>query len=152
MRPASGLGCESGCESTTIARDVTIQLPISPGELLDKLTILEIKAARIQDSVKLANVRRELELVRGITAQAIPARDDIAELRAELAAVNEQLWSIEDELRECERAAAFGPRFIELARSVYRTNDRRAAIKRDINSRLGSELVEEKSYAAALST
>lgn len=152
MRPASGLGCESGCESTTIAGDVTIQLPISPGELLDKLTILEIKAARIQDSVKLANVRRELELVRGVTAQAIPARDDIAGLRAELAAVNEQLWSIEDELRECERAADFGPRFIELARSVYRTNDRRAAIKRDINSRLGSELVEEKSYAAALST
>src|SRR5262249_41455785 len=104
---------------------VAIQLPISPGELLDKWTILEIKAARIEDPVKLANVCKELELVRDITGRTIPARDDIAALQAELAAVNERLWEIEDGIRELERACDFGPRFIELARSVYRTNDER---------------------------
>lgn len=124
-----------------------IQLPISPGELLDKLTILEIKAARIEDSVKLANVCKELELVREISARAIPRRDDIVALRAELATVNERLWEIEDDIRVIENASDFGPHFIELARSVYRTNDQRAAIKREINTRLGSDLVEEKSYA-----
>lgn len=118
----------------------------SPGEFLDKLTILEIKAERIADPPKLANVRRELELLRA-TWQASPlAASDVASLLAELKAVNQVLWEVEDRIRVKEAEGAFDAEFIDLARTVYRTNDRRAAIKRRLNTALGSDLIEEKSF------
>jgi hypothetical protein len=123
-----------------------VLVPISPGELLDKLTILRIKAARMTDPAKLANVQIELELLerswRDSSHGAVDLDDDIAALQA----VNERLWEIEDAIRDKERQQAFDARFIELARAVYFENDQRAAIKRRINTRLGSRLVEEKSY------
>ncbi len=125
-----------------------ILVEVAAGELIDKITILEIKAERIGCTAKRANVARELAHLSGARDQAIAADPRLARLSAELKAVNATLWEIEDDIRECERARDFGPRFIELARSVYRTNDRRAALKREINEHLGSTLVEEKSYAA----
>jgi hypothetical protein len=123
-----------------------ISVPVSFGELIDKLTILEIKAERIADPAKVTNVRDELGLLNE-TWNANPAsRTDIAVERAELKRINEALWEIEDEIRVKEKAQAFDTRFIELARAVYHTNDRRAAVKRAINEKLGSRLVEEKSY------
>lgn len=120
--------------------------PVSWGELIDKITILEIKSARLSAPEALANVRRELA---ALEAAAAPLAGDaeLAGLRAELAQVNGVLWDIEDRIREKEAAKDFGVEFVELARSVYRTNDRRAALKREINGLTGSELVEEKSYA-----
>jgi hypothetical protein len=123
-----------------------LNVQTSPGEFLDKLTILEIKAERMSDAAKLANVRRELELLRATwTASPLAARD-VAGLVADLKGVNEALWEIEDRIRLKEAARAFDGEFVELARSVYRTNDRRAAIKRELNVALGSDLLEEKSY------
>jgi len=122
--------------------------PIAWGELFDKVTILEIKAQRIVEPAPLANVRRELAALQAIEASA-PASADLSALKAELAAINLALWATEDAVRECEQAADFGPRFVELARSVYRQNDRRAAIKRAINALLGSDIVEEKRYAGS---
>ena len=116
------------------------------GEFFDKITILEIKAARIKDSGKLQNVRRELELLRGLQANYAPSNDEQMYLVAELKSVNEALWDIEDDLRDCERRQDFGKEFISLARSVYKTNDRRAAIKKEINILYGSSVIEEKSY------
>jgi hypothetical protein len=125
----------------------TLSVPVSYGEVIDKITILEIKAARIGDPAKVANVRTELDLLER-TWTAFPAsRTDIAAERGELRAVNEALWDIEDRIRAKEKAKAFDAEFIELARSVYFRNDERAAVKRAINDRLGSTLVEEKSYA-----
>ncbi len=127
---------------------VTVSVEIAPGELIDKITILDIKRERITDPGKLANVRREhADLVRARDA-ALPASPDLDRLAADLKSVNTALWEIEDSIRDCERNRDFGPRFVELARDVYRTNDRRARLKRDINDLLGSSLVEEKSYAA----
>ncbi|WP_247879452.1 DUF6165 family protein, partial [Azospirillum sp. TSA6c] len=128
--------------------DMPILAPVSWGELLDKITILDIKAERITDADKLANVRREREALIAVTAQADTTRSEVATLIDNLRAVNTTLWEVEDEIRDCERAKDFGPRFVELARQVYHTNDRRAALKRDLNRLLGSELVEEKSYQA----
>ncbi|MDR6774053.1 tetratricopeptide repeat protein [Azospirillum sp. BE72] len=128
--------------------DMPILAPVSWGELLDKITILDIKAERIADADKLANVRREREALVAVAAQANTARPEVAALIDDLRAVNTTLWMVEDEIRDCERAKDFGPRFVELARQVYHTNDRRAALKRDLNRLLGSELVEEKSYQA----
>jgi hypothetical protein len=128
--------------------DMPILAPVSWGELLDKITILDIKAERIADADKLANVRREREALVAVAAQADSARAEVAALIDELRAVNTTLWEVEDEIRDCERAKDFGPRFVELARQVYHTNDRRAALKRELNGLLGSELVEEKSYQA----
>ena len=123
-----------------------ISVPVAYGELIDKITILEIKSERIRDSAKLVNVRLELDLLNE-TWYADPAsRVDIVPERAALRAVNEALWDIEDEIRLKERAKAFDDAFIELARAVYIRNDERAAIKRAINLKLGSTLVEEKSY------
>lgn len=127
-----------------IAKPITVE--VSPGELIDKITILEIKNARLTDAAKLANVRLELTVLQSACAQALPSSEQLTALTAELRAVNETLWQIEDDIRFCERDADFGPRFIELARSVYRQNDRRAAFKRQINELLGSKLVEEKAY------
>lgn len=123
-----------------------IHVPISPGELLDKITILRIKAARISDPAKLHNVRLELELLEHTWRDSGAAVPAVAEDEAKLQQVNEALWDIEDQIRDKERARQFDAEFIELARAVYVTNDERAAAKKRINTTLGSRIVEEKSY------
>ena len=123
-----------------------IQTPVSYGELIDKITILEIKSRRIADPAKLANVRNELDLLNATWANDAASRTDIADERARLLSVNELLWDIEDRIRLKERAQAFDQEFIDLARAVYFRNDERAEFKREINLKLGSQLVEEKSY------
>lgn len=123
-----------------------IRVPVSFGELIDKITILEIKADRIGDAAKLANIKRELEALESAWAQCPASRTDISGPRAALKCVNERLWDIEDDIREKEAAQAFDADFIRLARCVYFENDERARIKREINAALGSALVEEKSY------
>ncbi|PCM42814.1 DUF6165 family protein [Marinobacter sp. ANT_B65] len=123
-----------------------IKVPVSFGEVLDKITILEIKSERIKDEAKLHNVRLELDELSATWNEAVKDQNAIADLRKQLKAVNEELWVIEDDIRDEEAAQNFGPRFIELARAVYVTNDKRAALKKDINLALGSRFVEEKSY------
>jgi tetratricopeptide (TPR) repeat protein len=125
----------------------TIDIPGAVGELIDKIAILKIKERRIDDPDKLANVRRELALLTAKRGEAGLDRADLAALKAELAAVNEKLWDVEDEIRLCDKAGDFGERFVALARAVYGANDRRAAIKREINRRCNSAIVEEKHYA-----
>ena len=125
---------------------MAIMAPISAGELVDKLTILRVKAERI-DAGKQANVRRELALLEEIAARELSAHPDLERLTAELTQVNAALWDIEEGKRDCERRGVFGPEFVALARAVYRENDRRAAIKRTINAACGSDIIEEKSYA-----
>jgi hypothetical protein len=120
--------------------------PVSWGELIDKISILEIKSRRLSEAAALANVRRELAALEAVAAE-VAGDPRVAAWRAALGDVNEALWDIEDAIREQERAGDFGPRFVELARSVYRRNDARAALKREINLGLGSELIEEKSYS-----
>jgi Tfp pilus assembly protein PilF len=124
----------------------SLSVEISAGELIDKITILEIKRERIADPAKLANVRRELAILTAVREREVADSAELTRLTAELKQVNEDLWRIEDDIRDCERRQDFGPSFIELARSVYRHNDRRAALKRCINDLLGSRLTEEKSY------
>jgi hypothetical protein len=124
----------------------TITVPISAGELIDKITILEIKSRRIVEPEKLRNVQRELHALAAVRDAAIAPSPRLTAVTTELQIVNQALWDIEDEIRLCERRGDFGPRFIELARAIYQHNDRRAALKRQINDLLGSELVEEKSY------
>lgn len=123
-----------------------ILVPISPGELLDKITILRIKAARMNDAAKVANVRHELAVLERTWRESGAAAVDLGTEEANLTRVNEALWVIEDDIRDEERAQRFGEKFIELARAVYVTNDERAQIKKRINLRLGSTIVEEKSY------
>ncbi len=123
-----------------------ILTPISPGELLDKISILELKRDRIADPDKRANVMRELTLLEDVVAQSVPPSPELDALMERIRAVNTALWDIEDAIRVCERAQDFGVTFIRLARSVYVTNDERAAIKKEINLLLGSPIVEEKSY------
>lgn len=125
---------------------MNIMAPISAGELVDKITILRVKAQRIGDAAKEINVRKELAMLEAIAGQTLPKSDDIDRLTAQLAEVNAALWDIEDGKRDCERRGDFGDRFVQLARSVYIENDRRAAIKRAINEAAGSDIVEEKSY------
>ncbi len=125
-----------------------ILVPVSPGELLDKLTILRIKAERIADPAQLANVRRELALLDEAWRREVGPEPDLREEEAALARVNAALWETEDELREREAAQRFDAEFVVLARSVYQRNDERAAIKRRVNTKLGSALIEEKSYRA----
>ena len=125
-----------------------ISVPISPGEMLDKITILRIKSKRITDEAKLRNVRAELDALVGTWNASTYAQADIAAEEAALMTVNERLWVIEDDIRDKERAQAFDAGFIALARAVYFENDERAAIKRRINVKLGSLLVEEKSYSS----
>jgi hypothetical protein len=122
-------------------------VPISPGELIDKITILEIKSQRITDAAKLANVRTELAMLTETWSASAWSAIDIGAEWTGLRDVNAQLWDIEDRIRDKERDSQFDAVFIELARAVYVTNDERAALKRRINTRLGSVLVEEKSYA-----
>ena len=123
-----------------------ILVPVSFGELLDKIAILQIKSERMTDPAKLANVRNELSALEQIWMAHPAAGGDIAKLRADLKAVNQRLWVIEDDIRLKEQAQAFDGEFIKLARSVYFQNDERARIKKDINLALGSAYVEEKSY------
>jgi len=125
---------------------MSIQIEVSIGELIDKITILEIKSERIKDPRKLANVKRELSILNTAWQRAGRDQESIAHHRAQLKATNELLWEIEDNIRNKEAAGAFDEDFIALARSVYRTNDQRAACKRAINDALDSDLVEEKSY------
>ena len=123
-----------------------ILVPVSPGEVLDKITILEIKSERIDDPEKLANVRTELALLQKTWSESIVEDDTIRELHRQLKEINETLWEIEDDVRDKERAKEFDERFVELARSVYFTNDRRSEVKKKLNLHLGSEIIEEKSY------
>ena len=123
-----------------------ILIPISPGELLDKITILQIKAERITDPSKVANVKTELELLGKVWDKSVDSDDVITALSAQLKSINETLWEIEDDIRDEERNRRFGERFIELARAVYVTNDKRADAKKRVNLHLNSTIVEEKSY------
>jgi hypothetical protein len=125
-----------------------IHVPISPGELIDKITILQIKSERMSDAAKLANVRTELALLDATWRQSSHAAVNIDAEWADLKRINSALWDIEDHIRDKERARQFDQAFIELARAVYVTNDERAAVKRTINTKLGSRIVEEKSYAS----
>jgi hypothetical protein len=123
-----------------------ILVPISPGELLDKITILRIKSERMSDAAKVANVRRELKLLETQWRGAVPAGVEVAGEERALEEVNAKLWEVEDQIRDLEAAKRFDERFVQLARAVYINNDERAAIKKRINLKLGSALVEEKSY------
>ena len=123
-----------------------ILVPISPGELLDKITILEIKAERIDKPEKVANVRRELELLSKVWSDSVTEDKVVADLHRQLKTINEELWEIEDDIRDEERQNSFGEKFIALARAVYVTNDKRAQAKKEVNLHLGSEIIEEKSY------
>ena len=123
-----------------------IQIPISPGELLDKITILQIKSERIDDPAKVANVRTELDMLQKVWRESVTDDDEIRALSAELKSINEALWEIEDDIRDEERNKRFGERFIELARAVYVTNDKRANAKKNVNLHLKSSIVEEKPY------
>jgi len=124
-----------------------ISAPVSPGELIDKITILEIKQERIKDAVKVKNVNLELELLESLWDGSVYQSSAlVVKKRAELKSINEELWVIEDDLRLKESKSEFDQDFIELARSVYLTNDRRASVKREINLEVGSKLIEEKSY------
>jgi uncharacterized protein YukE len=123
-----------------------IQIPISPGELLDKITILQIKSERIGDPAKVANVRSELDMLQQVWDESVGEDEQIRALGAELKSINEALWEIEDDIRDEERNKRFGERFIELARAVYVVNDDRANAKKKVNLHLNSSIVEEKSY------
>ena len=124
-----------------------IKVDISFGEFLDKLTILEIKSERVADAQKLANINKELHLLRNIWAQSDKRDTDISEEIRRLKAVNEKLWDVEDAIREKEHKSEHDEEFIQLARSVYLSNDERAAIKRELNLKLDSGLIEEKCYS-----
>jgi hypothetical protein len=124
----------------------TLMVPISPGELLDRITILRIKSARVRDAAKLANVQRELSLLEQTRRSALALDPVLSAEEAELERVNSALWDIEDRIREHEAQQRFDANFIELARSVYLRNDERAAIKQRINRQLNSAIMEEKSY------
>lgn len=125
---------------------MSLSVPVSWGELLDKITILEIKLDRIEDENKKINVRTELISLRAVVESQGPLKDGATALIDELRSVNGKLWIVEDDIRDCERAKDFGEKFIELARAVYHTNDVRAALKKQLNLLLDSGLVEEKSY------
>lgn len=129
--------------------DDLIRIPVSPGELLDKITILEIKAERIAEAAKRRHVQAELDLLTQVWNQSAANVDQawMIAARKELKAVNEELWDIEDRIRLKEAQQAFDREFVELARSVYKRNDRRAQLKKHVNTELGSAIVEEKSYA-----
>lgn len=124
----------------------TVLAPVSLGELLDKIVILEIKKERISDDAKLSNVRTELQALRDIRPPSLLDNAEIQVWEKALRSANEELWDLEDRIRDKERVANFGPEFIEVARLIYRTNDKRAHAKKMINNICGSTIVEEKSY------
>ncbi len=123
-----------------------IPIPGAPGDLLDKISILQIKVEKIKDALKRANASLELALLSDLRDKELPTSVDLERLFIDLKSVNETLWQIEDDIRSHERIGDFGTSFVELARGVYHQNDRRAALKRQINTLLGSDIVEEKSY------
>ena len=125
---------------------MSIKVDISIGEFFDKMTILEIKQERIQDAAKLENISKELNALNGLLQDLPFSREQVSREVAELKRINEKLWDIEDDIRLKESKKSFDQDFIELARAVYFTNDRRSEVKRDINLKLGSDFVEEKSY------
>jgi hypothetical protein len=125
-----------------------LAVPVAPGELVDKITILQIKRSRISAADRLAHVHDELGALQAVRARCLTGSPALLALAALLKSVNEQLWDVEDGLRDCERQGLFQARFIALARSVYHLNDNRARLKRQINELCGSELIEEKSYGA----
>lgn len=125
----------------------SVMISVGAGELIDKITILEIKKARMGDPEKLRNVDHELAVLREARRRSLPATDRLDRLEADLREVNEALWAIEDDIRACEASRDFGSRFVELARSVYKQNDQRAALKKQINLLCGSDIIEEKAYA-----
>ena len=125
---------------------MNVKLEISIGEFFDKVTILEIKKERISDAEKLVNINKELNALNALLDDLPFSRADVEKEVAELKSINEELWVIEDDIRDKESQKTFDQGFIELARSVYFTNDRRSEVKRDINIKLGSDFVEEKSY------
>ena len=127
-------------------RSRSILVEIGGGELIDKITILQIKAERMSDPDKLANVRVELAVLEAARQAQLPSNAALAHLEAELRHVNARLWEVEDEIRDCEARGEFGPAFVALARSVYKTNDRRADLKKRINLATGARVIEEKSY------
>jgi hypothetical protein len=124
-----------------------VETPIAVGELIDKITILEIKSERLGDPTKLQNVRSELELLQRRRDDAIETSDILSALAGKLKEVNIRIWELEDAIRDCERRKDFGDGFVKTARAIYRTNDERASLKRQINELTGSEIIEEKSYA-----
>ena len=124
----------------------SVKVDIAPAELLDKITILSIKSERIDDLEKRKNVQLELDILMATRDRVLPPSDSLDDLTLKLKDVNERLWIIEDEIRDCEAIGEFGSQFIGLARAVYRQNDERARLKREINNLLGSEIIEEKSY------
>jgi len=126
---------------------VSIKIELSVGELLDKITILQIKSERIDDASKLENINKELRVLQSLWEVSSYSQNDLDENISELKTINEALWDIEDKIREKEGEQVFDQEFVELARSVYVTNDKRANIKKIINSKTGSELIEEKSYS-----
>ena len=124
-----------------------MKVEISNGELLDKFSILEIKIGNISDPAKLTNIENEYKELTSDCTDLL-RNSTISSLYAELKSINQKLWIVEDDIRECERRKDFGPEFISLAREVYFTNDERARVKKEINLASGSSLVEEKSYQA----
>lgn len=124
----------------------TIRIEVGAGELIDKITILQIKSARVSDADKLRNIRHELAVLERIHAGALAPDAKLDALTDELKRINEALWDIEDDIRAHEAEGNFGESFVALARAVYQTNDRRAALKRDINTLTGATIIEEKSY------
>jgi hypothetical protein len=125
---------------------MAIEIPVSWGELFDKITILKIKTQRFEDNKKRAHVRKELDLLTDLARRLVPERQDLADMVKQLEEVNMALWDIENSIRKCEQKKDFGERFISLARSVYITNDQRAELKHQISRLLESDLIEEKSY------
>lgn len=138
---------QASATKTASSTASNIAVPISPGELIDKITICQIKTERMTDPAKLRNVNHELSLLLASLEESVPASPELSDLTAKLKEINVKLWVIEDDIRDCERHKDFSSRFIELARAVYFSNDVRATIKRQINDLLNSPLVEEKSYA-----
>tara|TARA_B110000438_G_C15731448_1_gene614405 strand:+ start:888 stop:1286 length:399 start_codon:yes stop_codon:yes gene_type:complete len=120
--------------------------PVGPGELLDKLSILEIKLEKISDPNKLENIKTEYKQLESIKAKYIPLSKKITHLYQQLKSINQELWKIEDDIRDCEKIKDFSETFIQLARSVYITNDKRATTKKEINQLLKANIIEEKSY------
>lgn len=126
---------------------LSISIPVPWGELIDKITILEIKLSELSDVAALVNVKKEHLALCLIRDDAASLPEELSDLADQMLGVNKALWKIEDDIRDCERSGDFGPKFVELARSVYVTNDKRAALKRDVNKLMNSDLYEEKSYA-----
>lgn len=124
----------------------SVKVDIAPAELIDKITILSIKSERIDDVEKRKNVQSELDILTATRDQVIQPSASLNDLTLKLKDVNERLWVIEDDIRSCEATEEFGSQFTELARTVYRQNDERARLKREINNLLGSNIIEEKSY------